>query len=289
MADAERARLLEVPKGRSPVAALRPVPRRARLGHRPRGLQRDRRGLGLLPARPRPLARLPLERGRPGRHLRRPPAALLRARVLERPRPDPEGAPLRPHRPAGKPRRGRQGVLVVPRLDADALVDALALHVPAGRVPLRRARGGERAAAAATSRSTSCSTPASSTTAATGRSRPTTPRPRPTTSSSASRCGTPGPTAATIDVLPTLWFRNTWSWGLDPRRPSLRLEGPAIFAEHWDLGGRWLSASGTPTPLFCENETNAERLWGLDGSTRLPEGRDRRPRRPRHGDRQSRS
>ena len=79
-----------------------------------------------------------------------------------------------------------------------------------------------------------------------------------------------GPDAATIDVLPTLWFRNTWSWGLDPRRPSLRLEGPAIFAEHWDLGGRWLSVSGTPTPLFCENESNAERLWGRDGSTDYP-------------------
>ena len=74
-----------------------------------------------------------------GGHLRRPADALLRARVLERPRPDPEGAHLRAHRPRGQPRRGRQGVLVVPRLDADALVDALALHVPAGRVPLRAA------------------------------------------------------------------------------------------------------------------------------------------------------
>src|SRR5205814_9435815 len=79
-----------------------------------------------------------------------------------------------------------------------------------------------------------------------------------------------GSDTAAIDVLPTLWFRNTWSWGLDDRRPSVRLEGPAIFAEHWDLGGRWLSASGSPVPLFCENETNAERLWGLGGSTAYP-------------------
>jgi Mannosylglycerate hydrolase MGH1-like glycoside hydrolase domain len=79
-----------------------------------------------------------------------------------------------------------------------------------------------------------------------------------------------GPEAATIDVLPTLWFRNTWSWGRDPRRPSVRLEGPAIFAEHYDLGGRWLSASGRPTPLFCENESDAERLWNLPGSTAYP-------------------
>ncbi len=79
-----------------------------------------------------------------------------------------------------------------------------------------------------------------------------------------------GPEAAAIDVLPTLWFRNTWSWGHDPRRPAVRLEGPAMFAEHWDLGMRWLSASGAPTPLFCENESDAERLWSLPGSTEFP-------------------
>jgi hypothetical protein len=79
-----------------------------------------------------------------------------------------------------------------------------------------------------------------------------------------------GPDAAELDVLPTLWFRNTWSWGLDPRRPSLRLEGPAIVAEHWDLGSRRLYAAGEPRPLFCENESNAERLWGVAGSTPYP-------------------
>ena len=60
------------------LEALGPVPERARLGHRARGLQRLRHRLGLLPARPRALARLPLERGRPRRHLRPPPAHLLR-------------------------------------------------------------------------------------------------------------------------------------------------------------------------------------------------------------------
>jgi len=79
-----------------------------------------------------------------------------------------------------------------------------------------------------------------------------------------------GPETAAIDVLPTLWFRNTWSWGRDPRLPSVRLEGPALFAEHWDIGGRWLYASETPTPLFCENESDAERLWGIQGSTPYP-------------------
>ena len=71
-----------------------------------------------------PAARLPLERGRPGRRLRRPADALPRARALERRRPDPQGAPLRPDRPRGQPRRGRQGVLVVPRRHAHPLLDA---------------------------------------------------------------------------------------------------------------------------------------------------------------------
>jgi hypothetical protein len=127
------------------VAEARPLPRRARLGHGTRGLQRGRRRVDVLPARPRAVTRLPLERGRARRHLRREPAPLLRARVLERPRPHPQGADLRSRRPRGEPRRGRQGVLVVPRLDPDPLVPALALRLPAGGVPVRRAARGERA------------------------------------------------------------------------------------------------------------------------------------------------
>ena len=79
-----------------------------------------------------------------------------------------------------------------------------------------------------------------------------------------------GPESATIDVLPTLWFRNTWSWGLDERRPAIRLEDGALVAEHHALGTRRLVASGSPEPLFCENETNAERLFGSPSSTPYP-------------------
>jgi hypothetical protein len=78
------------------------------------------------------------------------------------------------------------------------------------------------------------------------------------------------PEAATLDLLPTLWFRNTWSWGLNPAKPSLRLEGSQIVAKHADLGTRWLSASGSPTPLFCENETNTQRLFGVPNATPYP-------------------
>jgi hypothetical protein len=80
-----------------------------------------------------------------------------------------------------------------------------------------------------------------------------------------------GPEAAVLDVLPTLWFRNTWSWGLDERRPELSLdEGGRLVADHQQLGRRVLSLSGEPELLFCENESNRERLWGVPNLTPFP-------------------
>jgi len=131
------ARGVEDPRGA--LEALGPVPGRARLGHGAGGLLRARHRLGVPVARPRPLARVPLERGRDRGDLRSTPDPLLRARALERTGPDPEGANLRAHRQRGEPRRGREGALLLPRLDADALVHADALQVPAARVPLRGA------------------------------------------------------------------------------------------------------------------------------------------------------
>ena len=125
---------------RQPVVRVGPVPERARLGHRPGGLLGGRQRLGQLPARPRPLAGVPLERGRHGRHLRHPPRALPCARALERAGPDPQGADVRAHRAAGQPRRGRQGVLVVPRGAAEPRAAEVALPLPAGGVPVRAAR-----------------------------------------------------------------------------------------------------------------------------------------------------
>jgi hypothetical protein len=76
-----------------------------------------------------------------------------------------------------------------------------------------------------------------------------------------------GPDPAEIHLLPTLWFRNTWSWDSAADRPALHAaashDGHAtIEAEHDTLGPRWLYCQGAPTLLFTENETNAERLWG---------------------------
>jgi hypothetical protein len=79
-----------------------------------------------------------------------------------------------------------------------------------------------------------------------------------------------GPDPATLDVLPTLWYRNTWSWELAEARPSIRLDGEALIAEHASLGWRILSPSGSPEALFCENETNVPRLFGGPALTPYP-------------------
>ena len=123
----------------------------------------DGDGLGLLPARPRPLARLPLERGRPRRHLRPPPAHLLRAGALERARPDPQGAAVRPHRQRGQSRRGRQGVLLLPRHARRPTPTCRCSTSTRRRRSPTRSWSTRTAAAAAASPSSSWSTPASST------------------------------------------------------------------------------------------------------------------------------
>jgi len=74
-----------------------------------------------------------------------------------------------------------------------------------------------------------------------------------------------GPQAATLHLLPQLWFRNTWSWGRSSAaRPALRGEAGAVRAEHAELGTMWLTAEGDDPLLFCENETNVGRLYGLN-------------------------
>ena len=88
-----------------------------------------------------------------------------------------------------------------------------------------------------------------------------------------------GPEMAPLHLLPTLWFRNTWVWGYDDRKPVLTTvtNDPAqidteqdtrvIHAQHHDLGDYWLACEGTPELLFTENESNAERLWGVVNHT----------------------
>ena len=163
------------------MAPAGPVPRRARLGHGARGLQRRRRRLGLLPARPRPLARLPLERGRARRHLRRRAAALLRARVLERARPDPQGAHLRAHRPRATTARTPRstGGTSTPRRRTRGCAGATSTR--RREFPYERLVDENARARHARARVRAARHRRSSTTTATGTSPSTTPRRRPTT------------------------------------------------------------------------------------------------------------
>ena len=76
-----------------------------------------------------------------------------------------------------------------------------------------------------------------------------------------------GPDPATLQVLPTLWFRNTWSWAPDSPKPSLKQilsqkGSQAVAVSHADLGERYLYCEGDVPLLFTENETNNERLFG---------------------------
>ena len=85
-----------------------------------------------------------------------------------------------------------------------------------------------------------------------------------------------GPEAATLHVLPTAWFRNTWSWEPDAPRPRLRgrTDG-SVAIDHPFLGDLELLAGPgpdgvAPTALFCENETNNQRLFGVPDPTPYP-------------------
>jgi len=86
-----------------------------------------------------------------------------------------------------------------------------------------------------------------------------------------------GPAEAELALLPTVWFRNTWSWGHDDYRPQARateslgfkrehgaVGSTAIELEHRAYGKRWLLCEGEPELLFTENETNAKKLFGSE-------------------------
>jgi hypothetical protein len=96
-----------------------------------------------------------------------------------------------------------------------------------------------------------------------------------------------GPEAAPLWLLPTIWFRNRWSWGRHPDVPQVsHVQSPAapsaakVSADgkiYFELnekmyGKRWLISEGAPTPLFTENETNFERLFGV--RNRIPYVKD---------------
>ena len=77
-----------------------------------------------------------------------------------------------------------------------------------------------------------------------------------------------GPDPAPLHVLPTLWFRNTWSWTIGAPKPTIaKLDGAGVEAKHEKLGTFRLYCDGSPDLLFCENETNFRKLYGSNQST----------------------
>jgi Mannosylglycerate hydrolase MGH1-like glycoside hydrolase domain len=77
-----------------------------------------------------------------------------------------------------------------------------------------------------------------------------------------------GPDAAVLHLLPTLWFRNTWSWTDNAERPLLQQAGESgIAVSHGEIGQRILACDGADELLFTENETNAQRLFGAANPT----------------------
>ncbi len=85
-----------------------------------------------------------------------------------------------------------------------------------------------------------------------------------------------GPEAATLHVLPTAWFRNTWSWDDSEPRPVLAADGERrVVISHPFLGTLELTGGAgpdgtSPELLFCENETNVPRLFGAAPVTPYP-------------------
>ena len=76
-----------------------------------------------------------------------------------------------------------------------------------------------------------------------------------------------GPEADTLHVLPTIWYRNTWSWDEGSERPELVARDGVVATEHPFLGPLELHAEAAPDGsmpqlLFCDNETNGERIFG---------------------------
>ena len=75
-----------------------------------------------------------------------------------------------------------------------------------------------------------------------------------------------GPENANLHLLPTVWFRNTWSWGKSGTRPQLfqLTDAAVIELDHPQFGHRWLYCENSPNLLFTENETNTRRLFGVE-------------------------
>ena len=90
------------------------------------------------------------------------------------------------------------------------------------------------------------------------------------------RITNPGPEPDTLHVLPTAWFRNTWAWESIAAKPLMEQVGPGRVRVDHPLFGEleWTGAAAVdgspPTVLFCENESNDQRLFGAQSGTPWP-------------------
>ena len=244
------------------------------MGDRARGLQRGRRRLGLLHPRPGAVARLPLGRGRPGRHLRRQAAALLRAGAVERQGPDPQGAPVRADQQprATTARTSRSTTSTSTRTPTHSYMKYLYKY-PQAAYPVRRPgrdqpqarpeRVRVRAARHRRLRRGSLLRRLRRVRQGLARGHPDPdhgPQPR------AGR-------RRRSHLLPTLWFRNAWSWHADATRPTLAqvADRPGRASSRPSTRGwatRYLYCEGDVPLLFTENETNTQRLFGVPNRSR---------------------
>lgn len=78
-----------------------------------------------------------------------------------------------------------------------------------------------------------------------------------------------GPEEAAIHVLPSVWFRNTWSWFTGGQRPSLELVENDVVIKHGKLGAYALHFDKPDEVKFCENDTNTAKLYGSEDSGHL--------------------
>ena len=208
----------------------------------------------------------------------------------------------------GQPRRGRQGVLLLPRRHADALLHEVALQVPAARsipyarlIEENRRRDGRGPGVRAARHRRLRRRPLLRRLRRVRQGR----RPR-TSCIRIDASSTAGPEAAPLHILPHLWFRNTWAWG-EPRRPgaghpagarratasvSLLADDRDARAARATCPSTTASARATSTPpaggelLFTDNETQRARASSGRGAHEpqaVRQGRLPPPRRRRRG------
>ena len=82
-----------------------------------------------------------------------------------------------------------------------------------------------------------------------------------------------GPDDASLRLLPTVWFRNTWAWDPGGIKPVLRADGPGVIRlDEPSYGTRWLYCDGADRLLFTENDTNTARLFGTPNAGYVKDG-----------------